>query len=317
MKRLVSIGGTVLALGVLAALMWRAAPDLPALDLASPVVWGATLLALISYVGSQVFAAESWRLILSSLQMWPTPSQARSQFLVSQVGKYVPGNVAHLFGRVVLARADGLAPLTVSLAMLIEVALTLGLGLALVCGILMLQPDMIADILAAYPDVGGRLGPVALGVALILGLCLGGLMVRARWGKASGPAPRIAQLAGPVLLLLGSLSVLGLSLWAVSQAIAPGMAVDVLTCTVIFTVAWILGFVVPGAPGGIGIRDSVIALGLSAALGMGPALGVALLHRVVSVAGDGCTFAVGVWLRKRSAAPKSSQPRPISAAENG
>lgn len=57
----------------------------------------------------------------------------------------------------------------------------------------------------------------------------------------------------------------------------------------------------PGAPGGIGVRDSIIVLGLAITVGEGSALAIALLHRAVSILGDVCTFGVGCYLRRNHA----------------
>ena len=47
---------------------------------------------------------------------------------------------------------------------------------------------------------------------------------------------------------------------------------------------------VPGAPGGLGIRESVIVAVLAPLLGDAPALAAALLLRAVTVAGDLISF---------------------------
>lgn len=317
MMRFLSIAGTVLALAVLAYLLWQSAADLPGIDLTDGMVWGSLALSVITYVGSQVLAADSWRGILRSTGLHPTGAQARSQFLLSQVGKYVPGNVAHLFGRVVLARADGLPGVTVGGALLIEAGLLLGTGLGFAGALIAIWPDSVAPILSAHPELAAQILPAAAVAVVVLALGIGLAMLRARLSRKGGAMPSPSTLIWPAFLYLASFSLLGLSLWAATYTVAPDGPANLLTCVVVFAVAWIAGFIIPGAPGGVGIRDSVIALGLAASIGLGPALGAALVHRMVSVAGDGGTFGLGLILRRRSAAtaPKSSQARPISAAD--
>ena len=51
--------------------------------------------------------------------------------------------------------------------------------------------------------------------------------------------------------------------------------------------AWLVGFVVPGAPGGLGVREAVLIAGLSAvALPATEATAVALAYRFVTMVGD-------------------------------
>ena len=65
-----------------------------------------------------------------------------------------------------------------------------------------------------------------------------------------------------------------------------------------FALAWVAGFVTPGAPAGVGIREAVISLGLAPLLGTGGAVAVAGLLRLVSVFGDLATFGVGLVLER-------------------
>jgi uncharacterized membrane protein YbhN (UPF0104 family) len=64
------------------------------------------------------------------------------------------------------------------------------------------------------------------------------------------------------------------------------------------SLAWIVGYVTPGAPAGIGLREAVLVLGLSPALGESEALALALLYRLVTTIADGALAAFGFLDRK-------------------
>lgn len=53
-----------------------------------------------------------------------------------------------------------------------------------------------------------------------------------------------------------------------------------------FAIAWSIGFITPGAPSGIGIREAILLLLLIPLSGEGPALILALLFRLVTIGGD-------------------------------
>lgn len=53
-----------------------------------------------------------------------------------------------------------------------------------------------------------------------------------------------------------------------------------------YAIAFLLGHIVPGAPGGIGIREVVIVGLFSTTIGAGPALGNGVLVRFASIVGD-------------------------------
>lgn len=315
MGRALRITGSVLALTCIGLLVFLQAPNLPVLDLSSSGLWAGLVLALVCYVSSQIVAAEAWRSILSLWGCEIAPGLARGQPMVSQIGKYIPGNVAHLFGRLVIGRRDGVAGGILAASMALEVAITLGVGLSVAGLLVLFIPTALPGMALTYPDLATRLVSVSIAVALVIILGIGVIFLRSHQKKLSVKRPSAPELVRPMVLHLGSFAILGLSLWAVAQAVTPGSASGLLTCTMVFAVAWAVGFVVPGAPGGIGVRDSIIVLGLAASLGDGSGLTVALLHRAVSVLGDVVTFGLGWTMRQtHSGQCPRKEPKPASFA---
>lgn len=51
-------------------------------------------------------------------------------------------------------------------------------------------------------------------------------------------------------------------------------------------IAWVLGFIIPGAPGGIGVRETALTLLLTPVTGRDMIVVLSVLHRLVTVAGD-------------------------------
>jgi len=118
------------------------------------------------------------------------------------------------------------------------------------------------------------------------------------WRRAGRPPIGVARCALPLLLHLLNFAVLGMSLWCVAAILGPQIPIGVAQCIAIFTTAWLVGFVVPGAPGGVGVRDGIIAIGLEMFLAPGAALGVALMHRALSFLGDILVFGIGLAMRR-------------------
>ncbi|MEP5730540.1 MAG: lysylphosphatidylglycerol synthase domain-containing protein [Sulfitobacter sp.] len=313
MTRVLRIIGTLIALTCIGVLIAQQAQNLPTLDLTSPALWGWLGIGLIGYVLSQCAAAEAWRSILSLWGVQIAPHMARGQPMVSQIGKYTPGNVAHLFGRLMLAKKDGVNAGIVAASMVMEVAITLAVGLGTAVLLLVALPDALPNLTARYPELATRLVPVSAGVLGAIGIGVGAIFLKSRLNAIDVARPSTAALMRPVALHLASFGILGVSLWATAQAIAPATAPGIVTSTLIFAVAWAVGFVVPGAPGGIGVRDSIIVLGLAVSVGEGSGLAIAILHRGVSVLGDVTTFGIGWRLRRpRSEAISKNRPEPAS-----
>ena len=295
--RTLSTLGAVLSLGFIAVIVWNGVGDLPRLKVSEYTTWLWLVAGLGLYAASQAIGAVAWRTTLGVYGVALPAGRAESQLLVSQIGKYVPGNVAHLFGRFALARADGVAAGIIGSAMLLEVGVLLGVGLVLAGGLLLMLPEFSA---ALAQELGEAVvGPVTtlFPVLLIIALVAGQVTL---WRKAGRPRIEAVRLMMPTALHVLNFAVLGVSLWCVVGAVHPAGGIGVLASMAIFTAAWVAGFLMPGSPGGIGIRDGIVALGLGLFIGEGAALGVAVAHRAIATLGDVVIFGTGLALRRRT-----------------
>jgi len=79
--------------------------------------------------------------------------------------------------------------------------------------------------------------------------------------------------------------------------------------TGIFAIAWVAGFIMPGAPGGLGVREAILVAILSSFYDSQIVVGIAVSLRVVTILGDGVAFIVGfVAGRKLLGIPSQSTP---------
>ena len=65
--------------------------------------------------------------------------------------------------------------------------------------------------------------------------------------------------------------------------------IDLLVATkiiTIFSIAWLAGFVIPGAPGGIGVREVVLIFFMTPIIGEAESVMVAITLRLVTLFGD-------------------------------
>ena len=295
MKRGLALLGTAAALMLAGVVLWRGLGDLPRLDWARAATWGWLGLAVALYGLSQLLGATLWRILLGETGRGLAPGVAEGQFMTAQIGKYLPGNVGHLLGRAALAHRDGVPAGVVARATAVEIGSLVVAGV-LVSGLgVVLVPDLVAPLIAG--------AGLEVQVSLVRGLAIA--VLASALAAAALHARRAGGPAGPVLAIccyMASFVLLGLSLLALCNLAAPEALPDPVTAIVVFAVAWTLGFVMPGAPGGIGVRDGLIALGLGLAMSPGAAVLVAALHRGVSVLGDVLVFGAGLALRRRLAA---------------
>ncbi len=84
-----------------------------------------------------------------------------------------------------------------------------------------------------------------------------------------------------VLTVLGLIFVLLYLYWGGSLN---GTGIRVITAA--YIISWILGFAVPGAPGGIGVREMALTLLLSPVIGRDVTAALSVLHRIITIIGD-------------------------------
>jgi hypothetical protein len=230
--------------------------------------------------------------------------QAASIFAVAQFGKYLPGSVAQHVGRVVLASVAGI-PVSVTIGtMLIEVVWLASVGVAL---------GLVAFLLFIDSSVLGWLAEIQpLGIALIAALTASAPWVAIRF--VNSLLPRIARVAAKgdripepglrTALLVGLLYLAcffssGLILKLHAEWLFWMADVGLVEFTCLFAIAWVAGYLAPGAPGGLGIREAMMLILLSPVVGSGVAVGLAVTSRITTAFGDLIAFLAGVALRRK------------------
>jgi glycosyltransferase 2 family protein len=266
-------------------------------------------LALVPITLGYATAAIAWGILLSSFGVRAALFAGAGAYLAAQVGKYLPGNIGHYVGRVVLGARVGHPASTVALAMVFEFALLIAIA-----GLLSLPLLEFATLrLAAAWEAHASLS-IALLVACVAIICIVPLVIlrlrptllrslkqwvmqlRAPFGSAAS----IARLAISASLSVAAIGLSSASLLIVGdphQQFAMGEMWRVVS---VYSVAWIVGALTPGLPGGIGVREAILVEGLKPLWGTGEAVAAALLFRVVSVAADIIALGIGLGAMRLS-----------------
>lgn len=273
-----------------------------------PLNWGGAsmaigLLSAVLVVSSIGIVGTIWHLLLRDHGLSTSWRQAQTIFAIVQFGKYLPGNVGQHVGRVVMAREIGIpVPITLN-TMLVE--MLWGAGIA--AGLAILSLTLFIDGQALGLQL--QLGPVqlGLGVALLLftpwiGITLLNRYLPSLAKRLSGgervAAPRLRTALAVAVLFLLCFVVMGVILKLQAQWFFGVTASSVFELTCLFSIAWLAGYLVPGAPGGLGVREAMMVLLFSPLLGPGTAVGLGVTLRVTTTIGDAVAFCFGIIGRK-------------------
>lgn len=294
---LISIACAVYFAGTVAT-HWRSLAQIPT---HSGVIAAMGVASLI-YMASYMVSARAWQLSILSLSGVVPYVGAARMLMLSQFAKYLPGNVGHHVGRVLLARNAGLSNEVIVGSMLIDTALVVLAGAVCSAPALALLQKVLED-----RGVDG-LKTVVLVIcvfALLLTASAAIPYVRAKIRNLSSlvSTPTFGLLvkawACHCLTFILGVAVLYLLMGAVTET--PDALPDASRFPAVlgvYAAAWLLGFLMPGAPAGLGVREVVLLLGLTPLVGGPAGMAMAALLRLVTTAGDGIAFLVGVGLRR-------------------
>ena len=279
-RALVSSIGLIIGLAGMAFLlrtMWTHRDEMK--DSFSHLTWSSLVGAVFFAFMSMSYLGWMWgRLLLRRGYKVPR-AQLVSWYYTGQLGKYVPGGVWAVVGRAEMAvrggvpRADAYS----------------------VTGLSMFTTYSAAALCAALGSLLSWERPI-IGAALLLALVFGlsvyaiaplrqrlvGLLRKITSGTNELTAPK--DMLALTIVQVPAWIMISLSTTITAHAF--GAEVGVLHMFFVSSLSWLIGFLVIGAPGGLGVRESIFTGLLSASVGTSTALSLAVASRMIFVSVD-------------------------------
>jgi glycosyltransferase 2 family protein len=227
--------------------------------------WSAVVGLAIIYGLSNLLLAFAWWNLLGQLGASTSHRWAVRIYGISQIARYVPGNIFQLAGRQALGMAVGLPARALAKSALWE------LGLIAVAGAMfgLLAAPLIWSNLTVPVSIG-VFGAMAVGVVLIL-----------RWLLSPSVG---AALVWQIIFLAISGSVFMGALALVSPSAVSFSTFSPLCGA--YVIAWLAGLVTPGAPAGVGVRELVLVFLIGGQVEQVDLFLAIVLGRLVTVGGD-------------------------------
>jgi len=230
------------------------------------------------YCFSNFLLVKGWQYLLFNFGSTPSFSLAFKIYGTSQLGKYIPGNIFQFAGRQSIAVKNGIKS-SVSLK-----SIGWELGLLAISGSV-----FVILILPIYFKTFSALLSVLFFI-LFLFILIRGLIFFNNFFYLS----TIAYL---VFLIISSFLFIG-----VLNILNPRY--DFLTWEIFlvigsFVVAWLVGFVTPGAPAGVGIREFILFFLLKNNFSESDLLAALIFSRVISIIGDLIFFLIALTFKRQ------------------
>ena len=222
-------------------------------------------------------------------------------FSRTQIGKYIPGNLFHFAGRQLLGNMCGIPHHTLIAVSTAEFFFQVFSAAMVACigfTVIPIRPEYRILLI------------ISVGLLFVFFILF--LYAQPLFEWAASFSPRLRDLLKfrlvgrskfylyPLLVYFLHLILIGLFIGYISYRLGNVhfSLVMSLRFVVIYTISWAMGFMTPGSPGGIGIREALLITQLAPIIELPNAVFVALCLRFASVLGDVVLFLTSYWVPK-------------------
>jgi uncharacterized membrane protein YbhN (UPF0104 family) len=297
--------GNVLMIAAIVFIIWRVyKQNLDFSLLLSPKVFAGLLGLTILYTSSVVLSAVFYTYLLHIISKkrfsWLNAVRLYSKTFLY---RYIPGNIMHLLGRNSIAAEEDISYADINVASFLQMlilcvsACILAITLAAKYFIVSIQSITFNANMLIYV-----LPVIVVCIVLVVifrkKLIRLGASIKEKILNISFPQISLAFIMSFMLLLLNAVVYL-LCLY-VLNGIMPNASI-IPSVLGLFILSWLIGFIMPGAPAGIGIRETMLVVVLGGLISPDMLVFSAVVLRLISIIGDVVSFLViqAIWMWKR------------------
>ena len=249
-------------------------------------------LALLYGVASWILLPWAWHKLLKHYGVSAGLLWSMRTYGLSQLAKYVPGNIFHLASRQAIGVSAGLPGWPLAKSTFWDLVLEAISGVFF--AILVLP--------AFFPGI--NTGETL--IIFIFAFAIYFLAVAHWWSRWVAYAAAAYTL---FLAFAGIIFVLVLSLWSGSAGL------PVVSICSAYVVAWLIGLITPGAPAGAGVRELVLYALLQSSLPQTDLLYVIVIGRIVTIIGDVVFYGLSLVMSKIWPVDKFQVEQKIASVE--
>jgi len=256
------------------------------------------ILSLVLLIIGKMFLVLLVQFSVNSEGWHPKYIETLGIYGLSSLGKYIPGGVWHFVGRFGIYKVNGLSGKASTRAMILENIWLLGSAVATgVIGVFLNRFDLIAGFL----NLPNQHGLAILFTVLALGLWIIILIIvhKTMRRHTAGNIPSVFVVAGLGLLLW---IFIGSSFFVMFSEFQPSVAPLFIGG---YAVSWAVGYIAVFAPGGLGVREAVLAFVFSNIASVEMIAVYAAMNRIIWVIAEVLFGLVGMVQKQRL---QSDQP---------
>jgi len=215
---------------------------------------------------SNILLALSWQKLLEQFGVCATRMWSIRSYGISQLAKYVPGNILHIAGRQAIGMSAGISGGVIAKSIFLELVLI-----------------AVAGVLYGWLVLTRLVFGLPLIASIVIMLCtvwVIAYLLRRYYGLQAAEAFRLQML---FLAVSGGVFV---TLFEIAAQCGVPQPENWIFIGGAYVVAWFLGFIAPGAPAGVGVRELTLLFLLKGILTDADLIVAVLLGRMVTLVGD-------------------------------
>ncbi len=214
-------------------------------------------------------------------------------YVSSNIAKYLPGNVMHFAGRNIIGVKYGLSNKQLLFATFFEVGLKVVVAMAMIAA-LALEPFLklidASDNWYVIPVIIAVTVVVIAALAVVFIKFKDTVTLKALWQKTW-----IVIIIDAVVYAIYALCFVAILYVLVDfESIKP----LVLMLSGVYIISWLVGFITPGAPGGMGVREATLIILLGGLMGEADILLVGIVYRICTIIGDVLSFLMNLAVKR-------------------
>jgi len=251
--------------------------------------WATLAIALGITLLAHIWSGWVWTWMLDELNQPVVSSRFVQVYLKTNIAKYLPGNVWHYYGRIAAAKTAGIAASVATLSVLLEPLLMAAAALIVV----LLGIQSVAININSRTNSQGLLILVLAAVLLAVHPRFLNLVIRLfsrfklKSNKSNAVDTSTFQVKRypwrPLLGELGFIGLRGTGFLLTLLALTSVAMSQIPLLMAAFSLAWLLGLVIPGAPGGLGVFEATAIALLQQSFSPGLTIGAIALYRLISI----------------------------------
>lgn len=265
-------------------------------------------------VPGRTFAVEAWRRILGALGNPISLRFAVYAWFVSNLARFIPGNVFQLAAMMMMTESAGVSKLNILLSQAVYAAIALSVAALYGVTLLPIAQDYVPLIVIAFLAL---IILFALPAVFQLMLNVSTWLLRKVRRNPEMVAPRVAHVTFwqglvPPIFSFMMWTVNGFAFWLFVRSITD-VSVNVIPAFIgMNAAAYFIGYVSFITPSGLGFREASLALFLGAFFPAPIAVSIAFLTRLWSLAGELLGVGLAVWWKPKKSPVSNLQSPAIS-----